>query len=58
MKKDYIKPETKCTPLLSEEIMEVTSQIGMGGTTDRFDARMRIIISEEEEQDIRYGNLW
>lgn len=39
MKKDYILPMVKVVNVDSESLMMQTSEIGIGGNTDHFDAK-------------------
>lgn len=58
--KKYIKPEIESIGVLSEEIMNVTSNLDMGGTTDSFDAVIRQTIEDEIDtgKDFEIENLW
>lgn len=56
MKKDYKKPEIKSTEVLFDELMNVTSNIGMGGTTNVYDAPRRQVIYEDEEDELE--DIW
>lgn len=58
MMKEYIKPEMISIEVVSDEMMNVTSNIDMGGTTDSFDAVMRQSIDDGTEVDIDLENLW
>ena len=58
--KKYIKPEIESIGVLSEEIMNVTSNLDMGGTTDSFDAVIRQTMEDKIDtgKDFEIENLW
>lgn len=51
MKKEYKKPEMVCITLMTDEMMNVTSNLQMGGTTDRFDAQIRYYDDFEYDEE-------